>query len=156
VTRHQPVAPQPFEVRESAIQGRGVYATARIPKDSWIIEYTGERISHAEADLRYDDSAMDRHHTFLFVVDHDTCIDAFIGGNDARYINHSCEPNCEAVVAEGEGEIWIVALRDILPGEELVYDYGYILEDESVEEALRRYPCCCGSAKCRGTILRLG
>jgi SET domain-containing protein len=156
VTRHEPVAPQPFEVRESAIQGRGVYATARIPKDSWIIEYTGERISHAEADMRYDDAAMDRHHTFLFVVDHDTCIDAFIGGNDARYINHSCEPNCEAVVAEGEGEIWIVALRDIMPGEELVYDYGYILEDESVEEALRRYPCYCGSAKCRGTILRLG
>jgi SET domain-containing protein len=141
------------EVRESVIQGRGVYAARAIKKRTWIIEYTGERISHAEADMRYDDENMERHHTFLFTIDENVCIDAFIGGNEARYVNHSCDPNCETVLAEGE--IHIVAMRDIAAGEELTYDYGYTLDDESVEEALRRYPCGCGSKLCRGTILRL-
>ena len=141
------------EVRESVIQGRGVYAARAIRKNTWIVEYTGERISHAEADMRYDDDNMDRHHTFLFTIDEHVCIDAFIGGNEARFVNHSCDPNCETVLAEKE--IHIVALRDIAAGEELTYDYGYTLDDESVEEALRRYPCRCGTAACRGTILRL-
>ena len=145
----------PVEVRESAIQGRGVYATAPIAKRDWIIEYTGERISHAEADLRYDDDSMQRHHTFLFIVDSAVCIDAAQDGNEARFMNHACEPNCEAVLAAEEGEIWVVALRDIAPGEELTYDYGYVLDQESVEEALRKYPCFCGSPRCRGTILHL-
>lgn len=151
-TRRPPGAAM-VEVRDSAIQGRGVHATQPLAKGTWIIEYTGERISHAEADMRYDDENMERHHTFLFTVDAETCIDAFIGGNEARFINHSCEPNCEAVLAEKE--IHIVALRDIPAGEELTYDYGYMLEDESMDEAVRKYPCRCGSAKCRGTILRL-
>jgi hypothetical protein len=141
------------EVRESDIQGRGVYAVCAIRKGTWIIEYTGERISHAEADMRYDDANMDRHHTFLFTINELVCIDAFIGGNEARYVNHSCDPNCETVLAEGE--IHIVAMRDIGAGEELTYDYGYTLDEESVEEALRRYPCRCGTASCKGTILRL-
>jgi SET domain-containing protein len=145
--------PPLVEVRESDIQGRGVYAARPIKKGTWIIEYTGERISHAEADMRYDDEHMERHHTFLFTIDEHVCIDAFIGGNEARYVNHSCDPNCETVLADGE--IHIVAMRDIAAGEELTYDYGYTLDDESVEEALRRYPCRCGAASCRGTILRL-
>lgn len=143
-----------FEVRESVIQGRGVYAIRPIRKGTWIIEYTGERISHQEADVRYDDATMERHHTFLFTVDAETCIDAVVGGNEARFINHCCEPNCEAVLSEGE--IHIVALRSIAAGEELTYDYGFPLDDESVEEALRRYPCRCGASECRGTILRIG
>jgi hypothetical protein len=146
----------PIEVRESAIQGRGVHSSRPIRKGSWIVEYTGERITHAEADLRYDERHMDRHHTFLFTLDQDTCIDAAVGGNEARFINHSCDPNCETVYASAEGEIWIVSMRDIAPGEELTYDYGYTLDDESVEEALRRYPCFCRTEKCRGTILNLG
>jgi len=143
------------EVRESAIQGRGVFAARRIPKDTWIVQYTGEIITHEESDRRYDDEAMDRHHTFLFILDDTYCIDAAVGGSDARYINHSCEPNCEAVYAEDAREIWIVAVRDIAKGEELTYDYGFTVEMESWEEARRRYPCRCGAKTCRGTILKL-
>jgi len=143
------------EVRESAIQGRGVYATADIRKNTWIMEYTGERISHDEADMRYDDESMARHHTFLFIVDAETCIDAASGGNEARFINHSCDPNCEAVLSVDDKEIWICAVREIAQGEELTYDYGYVIDEESVEEALRKYPCYCGTKKCRGTILHL-
>lgn len=143
-----------FEVRESGIHGRGVYAGRRVPRGKWIIEYTGERITHEEADARYgDDETLDWHHTFLFTVDEHVCIDASHGGNVARYINHSCDPNCEAVLSEGE--IHIVALREIVPGEELTYDYGYRLEGESMDEAVRKYPCQCGAKTCRGTILRL-
>jgi hypothetical protein len=144
-----------IEVRESAIQGRGVYATRRIRKDTWVVQYTGEVITHAEADRRSDDEAMDRHHTFLFILDEHTCIDATAHGSDARYINHSCEPNCEAVQEEDDHEIWIVALRDIAAGEELTYDYGYVVEMESEAEARRLYPCHCGTPSCRGTILKL-
>ena len=144
---------QLIEVRDSGIQGRGVYAVAHIPKGTWIIEYTGERITHEEADRRYDDDAMDRHHTFLFTVDEKICIDAVKDGNDARFINHSCEPNCEAILSGKK--IWIAAMRDIELGEELSYDYGYHLEDETMDEALRKYPCHCGAKNCRGTILRL-
>jgi len=98
---------------------------------------------------------MRRHHTFLFVLDQDHVIDAAVGGSDARYINHSCAPNCEAVYEEEDREIWIVAVRDIEPGEELTYDYGYAVEMESWEEARRLYPCRCGAPTCRGTILKL-
>jgi hypothetical protein len=145
----------PFEVRDSAIHGRGAWATRRIRRGTWIIEYTGEVISNEEADRRYDDEAMDQHHTFLFVRDAHTCIDAAVGGNEARFINHSCEPNCEAVQDADSGAIWIVALRDIAPGEELTYDYRYELDEEDEDAARRRYPCRCGSPRCRGTILRL-
>ncbi len=145
----------PVEVRHSAIQGRGVWATESIAPGAWIIQYAGELIDNAEADARYDDAAMERHHTFLFVLDDDTCIDAFVGGNESRFINHSCEPNCEAVRDVDKREIWIVALRDIKPGEELTYDYGYELGDTDLATALVKYPCRCGSRRCRGTILSL-
>jgi len=144
-----------FEVRESDIQGRGVFAARRVPKGTWIVQYTGEIITHEESDRRYDDDAMERHHTFLFVLDETYCIDAAVGGSDARYINHSCEPNCEAVYEEEDREIWIVAVRDIGKGEELTYDYGFTVEMESWDEARRLYPCRCGAARCRGTILKL-
>src|SRR5687768_10679939 len=85
-----------FVLRRSAIQGRGAFAIRPVRKGTRIIEYTGERISHDEADRRYDDAGMGRHHTFLFSVDRKTVIDAAVGGNDARFINHSCAPNCEA------------------------------------------------------------
>jgi len=86
-----------FELRRSSIQGRGAFATRPIKKGTRIIEYVGERISHTEADKRYDDTGMGRHHTFLFSVGRSTVIDAAVGGNDARFINHSCAPNCEAI-----------------------------------------------------------
>lgn len=147
-----PPAVAPFELRQSHIQGRGAFATRPIKKGERIVEYLGERISQKEADKRYDDTRMERHHTFLFSVDERTVIDATHTGNDARYINHSCDGNCEAVV--DQRRIFIEALRDISPGEELSYDYGYERgepEDDAELEAL--YPCQCGAAKCRGTIL---
>jgi SET domain-containing protein len=143
-----------IEVRDSAIQGRGVYASRRIRKNTWIIQYTGKLITNEEADRLYDDESMERHHTFLFVLDEKWSIDASQGGNEARYINHSCTPNCEAVMTT-DNEIWIQALRGIEKGEELSYDYGYDVKAESLEEARRIYPCRCGAPECRGTILKL-
>ncbi len=138
-----------FELRRSPIQGRGAFAIRKIRKGTRIVEYTGERISNDEADRRYDDDAMDRHHTFLFTLDDDTCVDGGAGGNDARFINHSCDPNCEAVIEDDR--IFIEAIRTIQPGEELVYDYQYE-RDTDMEET--QYPCRCGSDDCRGTILK--
>ena len=140
-----------FAVRRSPIQGRGVFAARPIPKGARIVEYTGEKISWSESDRRYDDASMVRHHTFLFILSTRTVIDAAVGGNEARFINHSCAPNCEAVI-EG-GRIWIEAVRRIRTGEELSYDYSYERSgDESpADEVL--YRCRCGTRRCRGTIL---
>ena len=85
-----------YEIRQSEIQGRGVFAKRRIRAGQRIIEYTGERITNAEADRRYDDDKMRRHHTYLFTLDKKVCVDGNSGGNDSRLINHSCDPNCEA------------------------------------------------------------
>lgn len=146
------ILPRPFTIRRSKIQGNGAFATRWIDQGSRIIEYVGERISADEADERYDDDEMGRHHTFLFSVDEDTVIDAAVGGNEARFINHCCDPNCEAV--DDDGRIFIEALRDIAPGEELFYDYGYELGNDKLTPGLKKiYPCHCGSPNCRGTIL---
>ena len=141
----------PFEVRLSRMQGLGAFSTRRIPKDVRLIEYAGQRLSPAEAEARYPDVAGERHHTFLFAIDDDVVIDAAFDGNEARFINHSCDPNCDAVV--DDGRIWIETIRDIAPGEELAYDYAYVLEEPHTPAAKRRFPCYCGAANCRGTIL---
>jgi SET domain-containing protein len=142
-----------IEVRESAIQGRGVFALRPIPAGTRIIEYAGEVISDDEADRRYDDRNMDRHHTFLFSLDDGRCIDAAVGGNEARFINHSCAPNCQAL--ETDGRIWIESIGPIEPGEELTYDYAYARSE--CDEALEAlYVCRCGAPSCRGTILAVG
>ena len=140
-----------IEVRRSKIHGRGVYATRRIRKGTRIIEYLGERISHDDADRRYEDRGDDDGHTFLFVVDDDTVIDAGVGGNEARFINHSCDGNCETEI-EG-GRVFIEAIRTIQPGEELGYDYSltWVTTDDPDELAL--YACRCGAADCRGSML---
>jgi SET domain-containing protein len=138
-------------LRRSKIQGRGVYARVDIPKGTRLIEYTGEHISNAEADRRYDDERMRRHHTFLFILNSRTCVDAAVDGNISRFINHSCDPNCVAWI-EGR-HIWIDALRDIPAGEELAYDYEYDFLPEYTVEDLEFYRCECGSRKCRGTIV---
>ncbi len=140
-----------FEIRSSPIQGRGAFATRRIRKGTRLIEYVGERISHAEADRRYDDDTMKRHHTFLFTLNNRTVIDAAVGGNESRFINHSCAPNCEAVI--DSGHIYIEATRTIQPGAELVYDYQYERAPDADESDEARYPCRCGAPNCRGTIL---
>lgn len=143
--------PIPFELRPSSIQGTGAFATRRIRKGARIIEYIGERITQEEADRRYDDEAMERHHTFLFNLDDKGVLDAGTIHNESRYINHSCEPNCEALI--DKGHIYIYALRNIELGEELVYDYAYERTDDMGPDSESLYVCRCGSPKCRGTIL---
>lgn len=138
-------------LRKSAIQGTGAFATRTIRKGQRIIEYTGEHIDNDEADRRYDDEKMKRHHTFLFIVDDKEIIDGAVNGNDSRYINHSCDPNAEAVI-EGK-RIFIYALRTIRPGEELVYDYQYERTEDHTEEDEKFYKCLCGAPNCRGSIL---
>lgn len=151
-TKKKPVAdPQPFVVRRSAIQGRGGFASRDIRKGERIVEYAGERISWKEADRRYEDDRMGRHHTFLFAVTSRTVIDGAVQGNDARYINHACDPNCEAV--DDGGRIYIEAMRDIAAGEELFYDYAYARDESTTEEDEKLYVCRCGSPTCRGSIL---
>jgi hypothetical protein len=139
-------------VRKSAIAGKGAFARKNIPKGTRIIKYKGERIDSEEADLRYDDDAMTVHHTFLFGLEDGTCIDAAVGGNDARFVNHSCEPNCEAV--EEDDRIFVDALRDIERGEELTYDYAYEREGRMRPAWRKLYECRCGAKKCRGMILK--
>jgi hypothetical protein len=149
-TKSLPAVPA-FEIRRSRIQGRGGFATRRIKRGERIGEYTGERISGGEGDRRYDDDAMARHHTFLFAVSARTVIDAAVGGNDTRFINHSCDPNCDAVIERGR--VFIDACKPIAEGEELFYDYSYEREKDAGPDAESQYPCWCGTKKCRGTIL---
>lgn len=140
-----------FVVRKSSIHGRGVFALASIPRGSRLIEYRGERISHDEADERYGEEHEDSPHTMLFAVDDEVVIDATRVGNSARWINHSCAPNCETV--DEDGRIFIEAIRGIRPGEEITYDYNLVLEEPHTPAAKRANPCRCGSRRCRNTLL---
>ncbi|NJD32901.1 MAG: SET domain-containing protein-lysine N-methyltransferase [Gammaproteobacteria bacterium] len=140
-----------YEVRRSGIHGKGVYARRRIPKGTRIVEYLGDRISHEAADARYAAKGQDDGHTFLFVVSDDIVIDAGVGGNDARFINHSCAPNCDTVIEDDR--VFIEALRDIKPGEELGYEYGLTWESTDDPDELANYDCRCGAPNCRGTML---
>jgi uncharacterized protein len=144
--------PNPYvELRTSDIQGTGAFATRNIKKGTRIIEYLGQRISWRTADKRYDDDNMKRHHTFLFTVDDKICIDGAVNGSAARFINHSCDGNCEAI--NDRKRIFIDARRNIKAGEELAYDYQYERSDDHTEEDEKFYACRCGSPKCRGSIL---
>jgi SET domain-containing protein len=138
-------------VRRSRIHGTGVFALRPIRKGRRVIEYTGERVSHKEADSRYADKDEEDNHTFLFIVDARTVIDAGVDGNDARFINHSCAPNCETAIENRR--VFIYALRNIEPGEELAYDYQIQREDGDPPNIEEIFGCRCGAAKCRGTML---
>jgi len=140
-----------YEVRHSSVHGYGAFATRDIKKGERIDEYLGERISHKEADERYEDHDENDNHTFLFIVDKKTVIDAGIGGNDARFINHKCDPNCESEIKKGR--VFIVATKAIAKGEELGYDYQIGREKDDPENVDEIYACRCGSPKCRGTML---
>ena len=144
--------PNPYvELRTSKIQGTGAFAARNIRKGTRIIEYLGQRISWRTADKRYDDEKMGRHHTFLFTIDDKVVIDGAVNGNDARFINHSCSGNCEAI--NDRKRIFIDARRNIKAGEELLYDYQYERSDDHTEDDEKLYACRCGAAKCRGSIL---
>ena len=148
-TRH--AASPLVEARHSKIHGTGVYAIAPIKKGTRVLEYLGERISHDEADSRYEQKGDDDGHTFLFIASNRTVIDAGVGGNDARFINHSCAPNCETVIENSR--VFIDAIRNIKPGEELGYDYQLTWESTDDPAELALYACRCGAKKCRGTML---
>jgi uncharacterized protein len=140
-------------VRDSLIHGRGVYAACSIREGERIIEYRGERITWREADRRPPSDPNDPHHTFYFSLDDGRhVIDASIGGNSARWINHSCEPNCETEETD-DGRVYIQAIRDIRRGEELSYDYRLIVDERLTAKLKRQYQCRCGSTQCRGTML---
>jgi uncharacterized protein len=143
--------PPLIEVRASALHGLGVFATRRIRKGARIIEYLGERVSHAEADHRYADKDANDNHTFLFIVDAHTVIDAGVDGNEARFVNHACRPNCESVIEHRR--VFIDALRTIQPGEELTYDYQIQREADDPPDIDAIFACRCGFEGCRGTML---
>jgi uncharacterized protein len=147
-----PIVSSPLvEVRNSPVHGRGVFAVAPIRKGTRILEYLGDRISHDAADKRYEDHDESDNHTFLFIVDKHTVIDAGVGGNDARFINHQCSGNCESVIENRR--VFIDAARDIAPGQELGYDYEIGREKDDPPNVDEIYACRCGSPKCRGTML---
>jgi hypothetical protein len=111
----------------------------------------GQGITWKEALRRHPSNPDDPNHTFFFHLDDKHVIDAGVGGNAARWINHACKPNCEA--DEVDGRVFIKALRDIEPGEELFYDYGLTIDAKYTKKLKREYACRCGARKCRGTML---
>ncbi len=140
-----------IEVRNSPVHGRGVFAVQPIKKGTRILEYLGDRVSHEAADKRYEDHDESDNHTFLFIVDKKTVIDAGVGGNDARFINHQCKGNCESIIENRR--VFIDAARDIEPGQELGYDYEIGREKDDPPNVDEIYACRCGSPQCRGTML---
>jgi uncharacterized protein len=140
-----------FIVRHSPIHGYGVFAARRIRKGTTVIEYLGERLSHARADARYEDKDPNDNHTFLFTVDKRTVIDAAVNGNEARYINHGCDPNCESDIRKRR--VFIAAIRTIQPGEELAYDYQIQRDSDDAPDVDVIYACRCGAKECRGSML---
>jgi SET domain-containing protein len=140
-----------IQVRRSGVHGKGVFALRPIAAGEPVIEYTGERITWKEALRRHPHDTKDPNHTFYFHIDDGHVIDALYGGNAARWINHACEPNCES--DEQDGRVYIRALRDIAPGEELFYDYGLVIDERYTPQLKKQYACRCGSASCRGTML---
>lgn len=143
--------PDMIRVRRSRVHGHGVFARRRIRKGTRIIEYLGDRVSHKEADRRYDSKTTDDNHTFLFIVDRGVVIDATRSGNAARFINHGCDPNCESVI--DDRRVFIEALRTIAPGEELNYDYQIGRSKDDPPDVDEVFACRCGAATCRGTML---
>jgi SET domain-containing protein len=140
-----------FEVRHSRIHGYGVFALRRIRKGTTVIEYLGDRVTHTLANERYADKDPKDGHTFLFTVDAKTVIDAGVNGNEARFVNHGCDPNCQTV--NTEKRIFIEALRTVQPGEELAYDYQIQRDDDDPADVDVIFACRCGAQSCRGSML---
>lgn len=142
-------------VRESPLHGKGVFAVRPIPAETTLLDYRGLRISPEEADARHPVNPDDPWHTFYFSLSSGMIIDGGRRGNDARWINHSCAPNCEARENTQGTRVFIVALRDIQPGEELFFDYGLVMEGRITRTLREAYRCLCGAPECRGTMLAL-
>lgn len=155
-TRSRPEGRTTIEVLRSPIHGYGVFALRRIRKGREVIEYRGKLLTHEQSDARGPDTG----HTFLFILNEHYVIDAGQGGNEARFINHSCQPNCVAYWIQSKSKdpkkdrVVIEALRDIAPGEELTYDYRIEVDEPISRRERRLWACHCGSPRCRGTMLR--
>jgi SET domain-containing protein len=146
----EPITSKYIEVRESEIHGTGVFARIKVPKEKKVIEYVGEKITKKESERRsvalieknlgsQTDGAV-----YIFELNKRHDIDGNITGNPARFINHSCEPNCEPNVIKNR--IWLISTRKIKEGEELSFNYGFDLDSYEDHE------CKCGAKKCVGYI----
>ena len=140
-----------IQVRRSGVHGKGVFAVAPLKKGEVVIEYVGEIIDWEEALDRHPHDPQQPDHTFYFHLETGLVIDANVDGNAARWINHSCAPNCEA--DEVEGRVFIKALRNIKPGEELNYDYGLTIDERYTPALKKKFACHCGAKQCSGTML---
>lgn len=139
------------QVRRSGVHGRGVFAMRAVAAGERVLEYTGEVISWDEALRRHPHDPAQPTHTFYFHIDDSHVIDGKHGGNSSRWINHSCEPNCDSEIVGRR--VFIRALRDLCPGEELSFDYRLTIDGRRTQRLERDYACHCGSANCRGTML---
>lgn len=146
-------------VRRSPIHGNGVFAARDLPAGHTVVEYRGKICTHDEADEIYEGS-IESGHTFLFTLSDEYIIDANRQGNAARWINHSCEPNCEAVIVEKtrgpkpRERIYIETKRAVRKGEELTYDYGIKLDVPHTKRLKALWACRCGTPSCTGTMLK--
>jgi SET domain-containing protein len=145
-------AKRPYTVRSSPTHGRGAFATRTIRKSARIVEYRGARSSWDVACDRPLSDPSDPYHTLLFELSDGRVIDAGVRGNAARWINHGCEPNCEAIEYD-DGRVFIHARRAILAGEELTYDYRLSFVGPVSRQAREALRCHCGAKRCRGTLL---
>jgi len=140
-----------IESRDSPVHGRGVFALVDLKAGETLVEYVGEIIDWEEALNRHPHDPSQPNHTFYFHIDETRVIDANVNGNRARWINHSCDPNCEA--SEEAGRVFIRSLRAIQAGEEIFYDYGLVIDEPLTDDLKADYPCWCGAEMCRGTLL---
>lgn len=151
--------PRSIIVRRSPIHGNGVFAARDLPAGYSIIQYRGKLLTHAQADRRYGGS-VESGHTFLFTLNERYVLDGNEGGNSARWMNHSCAPNCQAVMHEHDGKdrgrdrIFIETTRAVAAGEELVYDYGIVLDVPHTQRLKALWACRCGTPNCTGTLLK--
>lgn len=155
---HKPIKKNRIQVRNSPIHGKGVFAVDTLKKGECVIEYIGEHINWKEAVRRHPHDPAQPHHTFYFSLESGDVIDANVNGNAARWINHSCKPNCEAVEVEDDelgSRVFLLAKRTIEPEEELFYDYSLDLDGKKTKAIKKDYECRCGSKKCRKTMLAL-
>ena len=154
-----PMPKKKIEARLSTIHGNGVFATEAIAKGERIVRYKGKLRTHEQVDEEYGDDD-ENGHTFLFTLNDDYVIDANVDGNIARWINHSCKPNCESEIEENakgkphKDKVYIEAMRDIKPGEELTYNYGIVLDEPHTKKVKQLWACKCGAKNCTGTMLQ--
>src|SRR5688572_2875350 len=145
------LADPPYHVRRSPVHGYGAFANRQIRRGEVIDEYAGERITHKQANERYRERSERDTHTFLFTLNNRFVIDGGFGGNNSRFINHKCEPNCEPRVRQGR--VFIVATRTIEAGEEIGFLYHIGREDDDPPDVDEIWACRCASPRCQGTML---